>query len=622
MTSKQLDFSAIRERLANAQGKQFWRSLEELADSEEFVDFLHHEFPRLAPQKGRPLKRRDFMRLMGASLALGGLSGCTNWNEPHGDIVPYVKPPEALVPGKPLYFATAMPLAGTAVGLLIETREGRPIKVEGNPDHPASLGASDVFSQASILSLYDPDRSTAVLAQGQPSDWGGFLDALRGALDAERGGGGAGLRILSGATSSPTLAAQMSALLGAFPSARWHIYEPAADGEGAMQAAFGAHANVFYRLDQANTILSLDSDFLAHGPGSLRYARDFAAKRKPDRGQTTMNRLYVVEAGFTPTGASADHRLALRPSQIEGFARALARELGVDVGGDAPAPEGTPPEWVTAVARDLQGQKGASAVIPGDQQPAVVHALAHAMNQALGNMGKTVMVTDPVVAAPEGGAGTLQQLVDDMRAGTVKLLVILDGNPAYTAPADLNFGDALGNVPFSAHLGLYRDETATRSTWHIPAAHYMESWSDARAYDGTITIIQPMIAPFYNGKSAHEMIAALQGQVDKTDHDLVMDHWKGQQQGNFEAFWDGTLQKGVVADSALPAANRTPQTGAALASQATPMGGDAIEIAFRPDPYIYDGRLPTTAGCKSCPGPSPRSPGTMRRSWPPPSPSG
>ncbi len=599
MSDHPLDLAAIRDALSRAQGKRYWRSLEELAASERFQEFLQREFPRQAAVWDSSLSRRRFLQVMGASLALAGLSGCLS--QPVEKIVPYVKAPEEVVPGQPLFFATAVALGGFAAGVLVESHMGRPTKIEGNPDHPASLGGTDALTQATILSLYDPDRSQTVTQGGQPSAWDAFVAALGAELAKQAAARGAGLRVLTETVTSPTLAAQLQALLQAYPAARWHQYEGVHRDnvvEGA-RLAFGEPVGVHYRLDQADVILSLDADFLNAGPGHVRYAHDFAARRRVAEGGTSMNRLYVVESTPSVTGAIADHRWPVRSSQVEEVARALAAQVGV-AGVAAPAAAAIPADWLAALARDLQAHRGRSLVVAGDQQPPVVHALAHALNDALGNVGRTVIYTDPVEAAPVNQTESLRELTAAMNAGEVELLVIIGGNPVYTAPADLAFADALARVPFRVHLGLYADETAALCDWHIPQAHPLEAWGDVRAYDGTITIQQPLIAPLYGGKSAYELLSALLGDATKTSHEIVRGYWEAQRGSEgFDRFWQTTLHDGVVAGSALPprAVTLVAQWPAATAAP------EGLEIIFRPDPTIWDGAFANNGWLQELPKP-------------------
>ncbi|MBI4537350.1 MAG: TAT-variant-translocated molybdopterin oxidoreductase, partial [candidate division NC10 bacterium] len=561
--TSRLRLSAIRERLESARGRHYWRSLEEIAETPELQDLLSREFPEGASEWTDSFDRREFLKLMGASFALAGLAGCTG--QPSDTIVPYVRAPEEVIPGKPLFFATAMTLGGYATGLLAESHMGRPTKVEGNPQHPASLGATDVFAQASVLTLYDPDRSQVIVRAGQIGSWSAFLAEVRLALDGERARQGSGIRILTETVTSPTLASQLQALLAAFPQAKWHQHEPAGRDNVRLGArlAFGEFVETHYRLDKADVILALDSDFLTMGPGGLRYAHDFAERRKILGHDARMNRLYAVESSPTGSGTMADHRLALRASEIEGFTREIARGLGIPPLAAESASSGPHAKWIAAVVRDLAEHRGASLVVAGDGQPPAVHALAHAMNHTLGNVGTSVIHTDPVEGNPMDQTASLGELVRDMDAGRVNALFILGGNPVFTAPADLRLADRMSKVGLRVHLGLYEDETSTLCHWHIPEAHYLESWSDARAYDGTVSILQPLIAPLYGGKSAHELVAALMGAPDRSGYDILREVWQARSQAkNFELFWRTALHDGLVAGTALPPKPVTVKAGA------------------------------------------------------------
>jgi MoCo/4Fe-4S cofactor protein with predicted Tat translocation signal len=495
--SKTLDFTEFRQRVGDLRGREYWRSLEELSRSEAFDEFFQQEFPQQAIPLAKGANRRDFMKLMGASVAMAGLAAC---RQPHEAIVPYVNQPENLIPGKPLFFASAMTLGGVATGVLVESHMNRPTKIEGNPEHPSSLGASDAFMQASVLSLYDPDRSQVVRKTGDTATWSEFIAAVQPALAAAKTNG-AGLRILTQTITSPTLGAQMQQLLAQYPGMKWHQWEAVSRDNARIgnATAFGGPVNVHYDFTKANVVVSLGSDFLGEGPGHLRYARDFMSRRKVRHGETkSMNRLYAIEAGVTQTGTVADHRLPIKPSQMENIARQL-------LAGQAGSPV------LQAAIKDLQANRGASVVVAGDEQPAAVHEIAAKLNMELGNVGTTVLVTDPIEVAPMNQLESLRELVRDMNAGAVNALFILGGNPVFDAPVDFQFAKALDKVPFRAHLSLYYDETSMRCHWHIPDVHYLETWSDARAHDGTISIVQPLIAPLYNGRSAHEVLGALIG---------------------------------------------------------------------------------------------------------------
>jgi Fe-S-cluster-containing dehydrogenase component len=544
---------------------------------------------------GDPVARRTFLKLMGASLALGGFGACTR--QPAETIVPYVRQPEDLVLGEPLFFATSMPMGGAAIGLLVESHEGRPTKIEGNPNHPGSVGAADIFAQAAILGLYDPDRAQTITHLGEIKPWSEFLGAMRATLTAQQALGGAGLRILTESVSSPTLAAQIRDLLKRFPAAKWHQWDPLSreNAKAGAKLAFGRYVDTQYRMDRADVILALDADFLCDGPAGLRYARDFASRRRPEQ-PDRMNRLYVVETMPTSTGSRADHRLPLRPSEIV----ALAGQLSSAIGGSA-----STNKWVNAVAKDLLAHRGACVVIAGDAQPPAVHALAHAMNAALGNVGQTVVYTDPVEAEAVDHLASLRDLVGEMRAGKVDVLMIVGGNPVYSAPLDLGFTDALAKVPLRAHLSLHNDETSALCHWHVPQAHFLESWSDARAFDGTASIVQPLIAPLYAGRTAHEFLAATSNRPEQSPHDIVREFWKTQSRSqDFEADWRRWLHDGVIPNTSFAAIAVQTNGNSATLSGARELStpGD-FEISFRLDPSVADGRFANNGWLQELPKP-------------------
>jgi MoCo/4Fe-4S cofactor protein with predicted Tat translocation signal len=588
MSTKTLDYPSFRARIGDLRGKEYWRSLEELARSDAFDDFFHDEFPRQAAALGDGVDRRNFMKLMGASVAFAGLAAC---RQPAEAIVPYVRQPENLIPGKPIYFASAMPLSGYAQGVLVESHEFHPTKIEGNPDHPSSLGASDSFMQASVLGLYDPDRSQVVRKFGDTSTWSEFIAALQPVLAAAKTNP-AGFRLLTQTITSPSLGALMQQLVAMYPGMQWHQWEPVNrdNAREGSKMAFGSYSNVVYDFTKANVVVSLGSDFLGEGPGHLRYARDFMSRRKVRRGSTSMNRLYVIESMPTQTGGVADHRFPVKPSEIEGYARAL---LSV-----APA---ILPAWIASIAKDLKANAGSSVVIAGDEQPPVVHAIAHALNSQLGNIGKTVMVTDSAEVAPINQLESFRALVKDMDAGNVKALVILGGNPVFDAPADFNFHAALTKVPFRAHLSPYYDETSMLCQWHVPEVHYLETWGDARAHDGTVSIIQPLIAPLYNGRNACEVVGALIGGMDQSPYDAVRNYWKTKVGGDFESQWRKWLHDGLIVGSALPA--RASAASASIPPAASRQPSAGVELEFRPDPTIYDGRFANNGWLQEMPKP-------------------
>ncbi|HTY57540.1 MAG TPA: 4Fe-4S dicluster domain-containing protein, partial [Bacteroidota bacterium] len=474
-----------------------------------------------------------------------------------------------------------------------------PTKLEGNPGHPASLGASDALTQASILTLYDPDRSQTVTHMETISTWPEFLRAL----DAQKGDR---LRILTGTVTSPSLENQLRGLLARFPHAVWHQYEPLNDDaprEGAL-TAFGRDVSIQYRFDRADVILALDADFLLNGPASVRYAGDFARRR----GAEGMNRLYVVESTPTVTGAMADHRYRVQAGAVEGIAREIARAVSA---GTPSAAVASPDEaWTGPVARDLLAHRGRSVVVAGPYQSAALHALVHMINDALGNAGRTVFYTDPVAFRDTGQMESFRSLVAAMEAGEVETLLVAGCNPAYDAPADSGFARHIGRVNMKIHTGLYSDETSALCDWHIPGTHYLEQWSDARAYDGTVTIVQPLIAPLYDGKSVHEVVAAIAGDAPAKGYDIVRRYWMGLRPGpEFESFWRKSLNDGVVEGTALPLIDVRPVPGRDLPEgpagdgAAAPADDGSLEIVFRPDPTIWDGQFANNGWLQELPKP-------------------
>ena len=598
-----LDLEQIRRKLASSTGPRYWRSLEELARTPGFADMLEREFPRQASEWRDPVSRRNFLQLMGASLALAGLSACTK--QPAESIVPYVRAPEEIVPGNPLLYATAMTLGSAATPLLVESNMGRPTKVEGNPLHPASLGATDIYAQASVLTLYDPDRSQTLLYLGEVRPWGAFLGGVRGAIVAQRSLLGAGLRFLTETVVSPALADQLRRILRQYPQAKWHQYDPINhdNAHTGAKLAFGEVVDAHYRLDQADVIVSLDADFLSSGcPGFVRYARDFASRRKLEGGKSEMSRMYVVESTPSNTGAKADHRMALRAAEVEGFAGELAGALGIGDLGITGSPKNPYYKWIAAVARDLQAHRGASVVLAGDGQPPAVHALAHAMNQALGNVGKTVVYTESIEADSVNQTDSLRDLVQDLAAGKVDLLVILGGNPVYNAPADLNFDDNISRAGLRVRLGLYEDETSALCQWHVPEAHYLESWGDTRAYDGTVSIQQPLIAPLYGGKSAHEILGAFTDEPERTAYNTVREYWASRRGGpDFEQNWRRWVHDGFIPGTAFEP--KAVSVGALSLPAAAPPKPGEIEVVFRADPTVYDGRFANNGWLQELPKP-------------------
>jgi Fe-S-cluster-containing dehydrogenase component len=539
------------------------------------------------PRPEDEINRRDFLSIMAASMAMAGLTGCAA--APPEKIVPYVRSPEDLLPGKPQFFSTAMPMAGYGMGLIVESHEGRPIKIEGNPDHPASLGATDVFAQASLLTLYDPDRSQTVTHAGDISTWDAFITNLQDQLSHYDTNGGNGLRILTGTVTSLALADLLQRILQKYPAAQWHQFEPVNrdNARAGAQLAFGKYVDVQYQFKNADVIVSLDSDFLMWPAGKLVYAREFGRRRKMKPGEGTMNRLYVFESSPTITGAKADHHFRTRSSDISEIARSLAQ--GPEKGSPA-----------ATVLADLKRHPGRSLVIAGIEQSPEVHAFVHLINEQLGNVGKTLVYTDPVEVRPVEQTASLKRLADDMAAGHVSTLVMLSGNPAFTAPADFEFSKRLANVPLRIHQSLYFDETAQLCHWHIPETHYLESWGDVRAYDGTVSIIQPLLIPLYQSRTGYELLSAILGDPSRSNYDLVREYWQKHRPGpDFETFWNRSLRQGVVEDTQSAPIAVTART---TITQVAPVS-ETLEVVFRPDPTVYDGQWANNAWLQELPKP-------------------
>jgi MoCo/4Fe-4S cofactor protein with predicted Tat translocation signal len=594
LNSAPMSLAQVREELKGVKGKRLWRSIDELANTEEFQAAVEREFPSATQEWVDPVSRRGFLKLMGASMALAGMAGCTK--QPDEPIYPYVKAPEDLVLGKPNYFATIHPFVAGAVPLLVKSDAFRPIKVDGNPDHAYNHGGSDVFSQGSLLDLYDPDRSKHTTYRGENREWAEFAQEFR--LKAAASKDGTGIYFLSATITSPTLARQWKAVQAAYPKATLVQYDPAIAGTWLEKGL-----NVQYDLSGADVVVSLDADFLSGSayPGFHKLVRDYAARRKqPENG---MNRLYAVESSTTTTGMKAEHRIGLRASEVPAFAAALAQAVGA-AGVNAPQYAWTADQqkFLAAMAKDLKANAGKSAVIPGLYQDESVAAVALAINQALGNVGKTVTASsEPAVPLPSDQISDLKALVADLNAGKVDWLLILNSNPIYSAPPDLDFLSAFNKANIVAHLGSHYDETGQISHWHIPSAHYLESWSDARAYDGTVSVVQPLIDPLYGGKSAHDVFQTLLDEPMLGAYEAVRTTQKSNIKGDFETGWRKVLHDGWIADTAYPTGG-TARTNLA-AKVPTPASRDAIEIIFRPDPNVYDGRWSNVGWLQELPKP-------------------
>jgi molybdopterin-containing oxidoreductase family iron-sulfur binding subunit len=583
----------VRQQLKGVTGKKYWRSIDELAGTPEFEEAVQREFPAAAQEWIDPVSRRGFMKLMGASMALAGLAGCTK--QPDEPIYPYVKAPEDLILGKPNYFATAHPFVTGAIPTLVKTDEYRPIKVDGNPEHAYNQGSSDVFTQGTLLDLYDPDRSSKVTYMGETAQFEDFVEKFRDAATASKDG--TGIYFLSATITSPTLARQWQEVQKAYPKAKLVQYDPALAG-----TAFSQGVSPQFALADADVIVSLDADFLSGAayPGFHKLVREYAQRRKTPG---NLNRLYTIESSPTTTGFKAEHRLGLRASEVPAFTAALAAAVGVG-GVSAPSYNWTDEQqkYLQTVAKDLQANAGKSAVIPSLYQDPAVATLALAINQKLGNIGKTVLIaSQPSNPLPSDQFGDLKALVADLNAGKVDWLVILNSNPIYTAPFDLGFPSAFNKAKMVAQLSSHLDETGQLAQWHIPAAHAMESWSDARGYDGTVTIIQPIIAPLFGGRTAHEVLQTLLNEPLKSPYQAVRETWQGTIKGDFETGWRKALHDGWIENTAFDT-----KAGGDFAFKGqipTPTPKDSLEIIFRPDPNIYDGRWSNVGWLQELPKP-------------------
>ena len=581
----------------NSNGKQYWRSLDELADSPKFHEWLHREFPENASELLEGKSRRTLLKLMAASFGLAGLTAC---RRPVERILPNSQGVEGYIPGKAMFYATAYTQNGAATGLLVETHDGRPTKIEGNPKHPYSLGAASAWAQASILNLYDPDRAKHVTEAGRLSSWDNFFKAASAKL-AELPEG-KGIWFLSEPSSSPSFAAVRKFASSKWPQAKWAEYEPLNRDEivAGSQLAFGQPLETHYHFDKAGVILALDYDFLGLDEPTVLPVKQFSRKRRVHEKSDEMNRLYAAESAFTITGAMADHRLRARTADIGAIAAALARELGagselkVLQGGEA-----AHQKWIAAAARDLKAHAGKCLVAAGPKQPAAVHALVHFINKQLGNLGETVTFTKLDSFQPQVPA--FKELIAEMGLNKVHALVILGGNPVYNAPADLDFGANLKRVPFSAYLGEEANETAALVNWALPRTHYLEAWSDARALDGTATVQQPMIEPLYEGKSSAEVLAQLSGYKDKRPYDIVRNYWMEQwPAAEREKKWRRSLHEGLVEGTAAAEVKPAAVSAANITLAPAPPG---LEVVFRPGASTYDGRFANNPWLQESPDP-------------------
>jgi Fe-S-cluster-containing dehydrogenase component/anaerobic selenocysteine-containing dehydrogenase len=602
---------------------RFWRSLEEKAAREsrdpqvtfDLARAAEQEFPAGASELNG-VSRRGFMGLLGTSLAVTGVA-CYR---PNQKIVPYVRRPPEVTPGNPLHFASAYSLEGYGMGLIVESHGGRPTKVEGNPDHPDSLGATGLYEQALPLGLYDNDRAKSLRHEGRGIAWRQFLTLIADLEARHKADGGAKLRFLIEPHGSPLLADQRARIMQKFPSAKFVTFSSVA-GDGAVEGAklaFGRPLEARHDLSAAKVIVALDADFLHDGPEANRLSRQFGATREPG---PEMNRLYVAEPCPTPTGTLADHRLRVRGRDILALTQALAAELAKDPSGSALAPLAQAgmgsgdARFIAALAKDLLANRGRSVVIAGRRQPAAVHALVAAINAALGNIGKTVAFWSAKTPDALVGAPAMRALVEEIAAGVVETLVITAENPVYGAPADFKLDRLLERVPNVIYLGLHEDETAAVAKTFVHKTHVLEAWGDAQSLDGTVSLVQPLISPLWMARTESEVLAAFLGEGDKGGHVLLKEFWQRRAvtEGRatalaFDSTWEAWLGKGVIEKTGGQPENVTAIDGAALVGKlALAIGnlpkGAGLEVAFTVDPKVFDGRFANNAWLQELPHP-------------------
>ena len=589
----------IRRRLAGKTGRRFWRSLEELHGTDAFRQFIDREFPSLS-SLNIGIHRRSLLKILGASLALAGLSACKG--EEDETALPYVNAPENVTVGVAKGFATATTFAGYAQPVLGKTFTGRPVKLEGNPDHPVSRGATDAFTQAALLGLYDPGRSQTPLHLGKPADWAAFDVQLAQKASEFDKRDGEGLRLLTGPSSSPTFLRQIAAMMKRWPKARWHVCDPIAANEqrAATSIVFGRPLVPHPAFDEAETVVSLDDDFLGPGAAQTRNARLFADRRRMRQTGNGKCRLFVAEPTPSVTGTVADDRFVASPASVERLLSAIGKQVGVAGLANADLSE-RERQWSDVVARALTESHSRALLLVGSSYSADAQALGFLINEKLGSLGTTLRFSDPILADPPDGAHSLATLVDDIGKDKVSTLVIVGTDPAYMAPADLQFRQALQKVELRIHAGLHVDETASLCHWHVPLQYDLESWGDARAVDGSVSLIQPLVKPFYDVRAASVVVQNLMGR-SANDRDLVEDTWREAWGAEFDDRWRSSLNRGYVEGSAPqlfvpPVVNRT------IRPPTTSAAGDKLVVVVRPDPGVWDGTLSENAWAQETPRP-------------------
>ena len=538
-------------------------------------------------QSGAPVSRRGALKLLAANIALI-TAGC---GKPAEEILPYVHMPERLVPGIPLDFATTLPLGGFGRGVVCSSVEGLPIKVSGNSLHPASLGATDLFGEAQVLALYDPDRSKTFRRGDEIVAFDDLETELVAQLPRLRNGDG--LRLLTGPISSPTILRLITDLKQRFPNFAWHVHDPLEDRSARQGAilAFGRYVQSLPRFGDADVIVTLNADPLGVGPWQIAHARGFANRRRVRTGAAPMSRLYAFESAPTATGAKADHRFALTPDAIDDVAISLARAMGADLPRAALTADLQ--IMVSAAAKDCAGSKGRVFVLAGPAQSPETHAIAHWINRRL---------DAPISyrAAPGPDADTLDKLLAEFDAGQAKAVLISGANPAYDAPQELHVADRLRRAAFSLHHGMYRDETSALCLWHVAEPHPLERWGDLRAFDGTPSLVQPLMDPFYETRSLARLLAFIGEGADAADYDLVRATWASKGGADFESWWRKSLHDGVI--SGEPPGAVDPGDASLPPIPARKRAAN-FTLVLQPDPTLYDGSFANNAWLQECPKP-------------------
>ncbi|MFH5885115.1 TAT-variant-translocated molybdopterin oxidoreductase [Halalkalibaculum sp. DA3122] len=593
----------------NGEGKKanYWKSLNELAKNDEYQKFVDREFPEDATELNDKVSRRSFLRVMGASIALAGFASC---RRPVQKILPYSNQPEEVVPGEPLYYASAMPFQDALTGIVIENHEGRPTKIEGNEMHPASGGSSSIFNQGAVLNMYDPDRSRFVRRNGERSSYNEFVSFCNEHFSDT----GRNIAFISEANSSPTFNRLRDQALNTFSNARWVTYEPFGE-DNALEGtsiAFGQRLRAINHFDQADIIVALDNDFLnpAANKNSVQDTLNYTQGRKVESAEEEMSRLYAVESTFTMTGSNADNRLRLKSSEIELFVYALAAELASSLGGltefSGYSNKFSDHEWIPVLAEDLLANRGTSVVTVGNEHAPSVHATVAAINRELDNAGRTVTYHEVPYLQDQYNREALEEVIADLHDGGIDTVVLVGTNPAFTAPADLNFTEAIQNAGTVVHLSDYYDETSKLAQWHVNRAHFLEAWGDGYSFAGTRSVVQPQIEPLFSGVSDIEFLNSVVTGEKTKGYDLVQTTWNDFIDGSFSSGWNRILHDGLDDEATFPQVSVDISSGfqssvSSFLNNVAESGG--IEVVIRPDSKIFDGRYANNGWLQELPDP-------------------